>query len=442
MIQRLPPPLPRTLRPRPAAASLKGALPSDPRLTTGELPNGLKYIVQRHANPPGRATIWLNVSSGSLNETDAQRGIAHDLEHMAFNGSTNFAPGTLIPLFESLGLTFGRHQNAFTSFEQTAYQLSLPDTSDEKVDKAMLFMSDVAFNLLLQPTEIDEERKVILNEKRSRLSARQRVSEEMLKQLSPGSLIGERIPIGTEETLLSVMQPDFRAYYGKWYVPSNMTVMVVADADPALMVEKIKKAFSQGAKTPRPVDVDAKVTPTHATRGVVLSDPELTNCSVGMTRIEKAEAPQTTYEVARARLVDYVATSAFNRRLEAKIDSGALTSLGGGASAGNNFNAAKMQQVSMACKPDKWQTALTEMGTEVQRARLHGFTQREIEDVRKDVLAFAERNLEQEATRRADAVIGSWNNSVAEGDTILSAQADLDLARVRLLDHYYGFCKH
>mgnify|MGYP002381175369 FL=1 len=415
--------------PAPAAAeapTLKGPLPVDNRLTTGELPNGMKYIVVRHSNPPGRVNIWLNVSTGSLNETDAQRGLAHYMEHMAFNGSKNFAPGTLIPLFESLGLTFGRHQNAFTSFEQTAYQLSLPDTSDEKMDKAMLFMSDVAFNLLLDPHEIDEERKVILNEKRTRLSAQQRVGEEMLKQLDPGSLIGDRLPIGTEETLMKVMQPDFKAYYSKWYVPSNMTVMVVADADPAPVVEKIKKFFSQGEKTPRPTDQDAKVTPTVGTRGVVLSDAELTNCSVGMVRVGKADAPITTYEGVRANLVEAVAASTFDRRISAKIASGALKSLGGGASVGNEFNAAKVQQVEWQCKPELWQAALTEMGTEVQRARLHGFTEREIEDVRKNMIAGAERALEGESTRPARAVISGWNNAVAAGETITSAQTDLD----------------
>ncbi|MFO0832777.1 MAG: insulinase family protein [Phycisphaerales bacterium] len=415
--------------PAPAAAeagvALKGALPSDSKLTTGELPNGLRYIVLKHSNPPGRVNIWLNVSTGSLNETEAQRGLAHYMEHMAFNGSKNFAPGTLVPLFESLGLTFGRHQNAFTSFEQTAYQLSLPDTGDEKMDKAMLFMSDVAFNLLLDPHEIDEERKVILNEKRTRLSAQQRVGEEMLKQLDPGSLIGERLPIGVEDTLMKVQQQDFKDYYGKWYVPSNMTVIVVADAEPGPIVEKIKKSFSQGTKTARPVDQDAKVTPTAGLRGVVLSDPELTNCSVGMVRVAKADAPTTTYELMRARLVETLATAAFDRRIEAKIDSGVLKSLGGGASVGNQFNAAKLHNVDWSCKPDQWQQALTEMGTEVQRARLHGFTDREVEDVRKTILAGAERAVEQETTRPAANVIRGINNAVASGETVTSAATDL-----------------
>src|SRR6186713_1786856 len=112
-------------------------IPSDPRLVKGELDNGLHYIVRQHGNPPNRSAIWLHVGSGSLNETDVQRGIAHYLEHMAFNGSTNFPAGSVIPFFQSLGLTFGQHQNAFTTFDQTTYQLALPDAKPETIDKAL-----------------------------------------------------------------------------------------------------------------------------------------------------------------------------------------------------------------------------------------------------------------------------------------------------------------
>ena len=106
-------------------------LPTDPALTTGTLANGLTYIVRPHKNPEGRVSVWLHVGTGSLNETEATRGLAHYLEHMAFNGSTNFPPGSVVPFFQSLGLNFGRDQNAFTSFDQTVYQLALPDTKPE-----------------------------------------------------------------------------------------------------------------------------------------------------------------------------------------------------------------------------------------------------------------------------------------------------------------------
>src|SRR5262245_3071391 len=129
-------------------------LPNDPALVTGPLDNGLHYMVRQHSVPPGRAVIWVHMHSGSINETDRQRGIAHYLEHMAFNGSKNFAPGTLVPLFQSLGMTFGRDQNAFTNMQETTYQLTLHDTKPETLAKGMMFFSDVVGELSLRPREI------------------------------------------------------------------------------------------------------------------------------------------------------------------------------------------------------------------------------------------------------------------------------------------------
>ncbi len=229
------------------AASLDDEkLPTDPALVTGRLPNGLRYIVRPHQNPQGRVSIWLHVASGSLNETDSTRGLAHYLEHMAFNGSTNFPPGSVVPFFQSLGLAFGRDQNAFTSFDQTTYQLALPGGGRDVVEKGMLFMSDVAMRLSLAPAAIDSERQVILEEKRARSSAQQRVQDQVYAQLAPESTVGRRLPIGTEPTIKSVAPADFHDYYTRWYVPSNMTVIVVGDTDPAMVVDVITKQFGGG----------------------------------------------------------------------------------------------------------------------------------------------------------------------------------------------------
>ncbi|HRL10760.1 MAG TPA: insulinase family protein, partial [Aggregatilineales bacterium] len=126
-----------------AGASLGQALPEDPALVKGELENGLRYIVRQHANPPGKAIVWMHMSTGSLNETERQRGLAHYLEHLAFNGSENFPPGSVVPFFQSLGMTFGRDQNAFTNTTQTVYQLTLPKADGETLGKGMTFFSDI-----------------------------------------------------------------------------------------------------------------------------------------------------------------------------------------------------------------------------------------------------------------------------------------------------------
>ncbi|MFN7020869.1 MAG: M16 family metallopeptidase [Phycisphaerales bacterium] len=408
--------------------ALAQPLPTDPRLVTGELPNGMRYIVKQHANPPGRASMWIHVSSGSLNETDAQRGIAHYLEHMAFNGSENFKPGSVIDFFQSMGLMFGQHQNAFTSFDQTTYQLALPDTRPETLDKGLLFFADVAGRLSLLPEEIEEERQIIFEEKRTRKGAEQRTQEYVLERMIPGSLIGERLPIGTDRTLASVMRPDFVDYYTRWYVPSNMTLMIVADADPEAIVGQIRKHFGDGEKRPVPVDQDPRITPIEASRAIVATDPELTGASVEVFTFGPREEPATTVPLMRRDMVRQIGVSAFNRRMGAKLSKGGTAYLSASASAMSLFNAATFRQFSAEGKPEDWKTMLNELGTDAQRARLHGFSAQEIDDVRKEILASHEQFVARESTIDARRVLMMMNRSVAGGEPIMSARQQLDLA--------------
>jgi zinc protease len=199
------------------APQLDQALPTDPALTTGTVSNGLAYVIRPHKNPEGRVSVWLHVASGSLNETESTRGLAHYLEHMAFNGSANFPPGSVVPFFQSLGLSFGRDQNAFTSLDQTVYQLALPDTKPETLDKSMLFLSDVATRLTLPTKEVDGERQIVLEERRARAGVQQRISDYIYERLAPESTLGRRLPIGTEATIQSVNRQDFVDYYTRWY---------------------------------------------------------------------------------------------------------------------------------------------------------------------------------------------------------------------------------
>ena len=241
------------------AASLDDEkLPTDPALVTGRLPNGLRYIVRPHQNPQGRASIWLHVASGSLNETDSTRGLAHYLEHMAFNGSTNFPPGSVVPFFQSLGLAFGRDQNAFTSFDQTTYQLALPGGGRDVVEKGMLFMSDVAMRLSLAPAAIDSERQVILEEKRARSSAQQRVQDQVYARSLPSRRWAAGCPSGASDD----QGGDAHR------LPRLLHALVRAeqhdrhrggDTDPAMVVDVITKQFGGGSTVPEPTPRDVGV---------------------------------------------------------------------------------------------------------------------------------------------------------------------------------------
>ena len=282
-----------------AAGVFAQSLPTDPALVTGQLGNGLRFIVRQHANPPGRANIWLHIHSGSLNETDRQRGLAHYLEHMAFNGSEHFPPGSVVPFFQSLGMTFGRDQNAFTSFEQTTYQLTMPHADVDSLTKAMTYFADVLTRLSLLPAEIDAERQIIQEERIRSLSGQQRTMYYVLERIAPGSIFGQRIVIGTEETINSVQQTDFRDYYGKWYVPSNATLMVVADADPQQVVPVIEKNFSASPTVPRPTPQDIGVKAYTQSFAIVASDPEVRTEQITITRLEPAQHHDHGFPAAR-----------------------------------------------------------------------------------------------------------------------------------------------
>ena len=204
-------------------------LPFDKSYLQNTLPNGMKYIVKENATPPGKVEMYLHIGSGSLDEENNQQGLAHFLEHMAFNGSKNFPAGTLVKYFESLGLTFGRHQNAFTSFDQTTYILSLPNVKDETLDKGLLCLSDFAYRLDLNITEIDKERGVILEEQRARTSVNQRILEKLLPELLPDSRVAKRLPIGKMDIVRKAERQRFLEFYYKWYHPHNAVLMVVGD---------------------------------------------------------------------------------------------------------------------------------------------------------------------------------------------------------------------
>ena len=403
------------------------ALPTDPALVTGKLDNGLTYIIRRHAHPPDRATIWLHMNTGSLNETDPQRGLAHYLEHMAFNGSENFPPGQVVPFFQSLGMTFGRDQNAFTSFDQTTFQLTMPNAKLDTISKGMMYFGDVLHRLTLTPTEINAERQIIQEERRRSLSGQQRTMYYVLEHMAPGSIFGQRITIGTEKTIDSVQQADFRDYYGKWYVASNATLMVVADADPQQIVKLVEKNFGDVPKVPQPKPQDIGVKAYDKSFAIVASDPEVRNEQIRITRLEPARPPTTTVPQYRDDLVARLGTFAMNRRLEEKVATGKTSYLGANVSLGNDVGAIYTAELSGRAKPGKWRESLDELAVELQRARLYGFAKREIEDAKKEIVASAKRAVQTEPTREASSIIRSMNQSVSDKEPIMSAEQRLDL---------------
>jgi zinc protease len=407
--------------PRPASPGAE-ALPTDPALVTGTAASGLRYVVLRHPNPAGRAAFWLHVAAGSLDEAEDTRGLAHYLEHMAFNGSANFPPGALIPYFESIGLSFGRDQNAFTSLDQTVFQIAVPDTRPQTLGKALLYLGDVATRMTLSPEEIEQERQIILEERRARAGADQRVNDYLLERLAPGSTFGRRLPIGTEETIKGLQPRQFRDFYARHYVPANMTLLAACDCDPALVVERIRQEFDGTPQGARPPPRVVTLVPTAGVRGIVATDRDLARAAVTLARVEPSRPPTTTVAQARRDLVETLAVRAFNRRLEARLAAGRTTFLEASGRIADWAGAARLVFVRAAGPPERWRVMLDEVGAAVQQARQHGFTPREIDVVRRDLLAEAEDGVQRRPTQPARAVLQRLNAGVARREPLMSAE--------------------
>lgn len=406
---------------------LHDPLPSDPRLVTGRLANGLAYVVRPHATAERRVGIWLQVATGSLNETDATRGIAHYLEHLAFNGSASFPPGALVPFFEAIGLTFGRDQNAFTTFDQTTYQIMVPTGQPHALDKALLFMSDVASRLDLSPAEIDRERQVILEEKRARASAGQRVSDQVVARLAPESTLGRRLPIGTEATIRALGPDDFRAFYRRWYVPSNMTLIVVGDCDPAAVVPIIAQHFGGAPAAPRPAPLPVGVQATTGTRAIVATDPELTRAEVSLVRLAPPRPPSETVGDFRRDLVESTGAWILRRRLDADIAAGRARFEDARAAVHRWAGAAEVASVRASGSPAAWRDMLADLGQALQRARRHGFIEREMEDARTATLARARDAVTRDATAPIRSVLSAINHAVTRQAPVMAEAQRLAL---------------
>src|SRR5687767_8189415 len=224
-------------------ADLNARLPLDKAIRTGTLPNGMTYYIRRNEEPDDRAMMRLAVKAGSVDEADDQRGLAHVLEHMAFNGSAHFPPGELVKYLESIGAQFGPHVNAYTSFDETVYMLDVPTDKAGAVTRAFEAMSDFAGGIALVSAEIDKERGVVLEEWRGRLGASERMLQPQMNALFGGSKYATRNPIGTPESLKGFTHQRLRDFYRDFYRPDRMAFIVVGDIEPQEVEKQIRTHF-------------------------------------------------------------------------------------------------------------------------------------------------------------------------------------------------------
>ena len=297
------------------AAKLADVVPVDPQITVGMLPNGMRYYVRANHQPAARAELRLVVNAGSVLEDDDQRGLAHFVEHMAFNGTTHFPGLDVVNFMQAIGMRFGAHVNANTSFDETTYQLQIPTDNPVTVDRALLVLEDFAHNVTFDPTEIDKERGVILEEWRLGLGADERITNATFPMLLKGSRYAERLPIGNPDIIRNVNHDRLVQFYKDWYRPDLMAIVVVGDFDKVAMEAAIKAHFGS-----IPVPLNAKPRPAYTVPDqaqpmyAVLTDPELTNTRIDVS-VRMAARPQATIGEYRQHMVEQLFASMLSDRL-------------------------------------------------------------------------------------------------------------------------------
>ena len=290
-------------------------IPFDAAVRRGTLPNGLSYYIRQNGRPENRLLLRLAVKAGSLDETDDQQGLAHFIEHMAFNGSTHFKPGELISYFESTGARLGPHVNAYTSFEETVYMLEVPTDKPEFVRQGLTALADFAGGLAFDPAEVARERGVVLEEWRGRLGAGSRVQDQQIPVLFHQSRYAARLPIGKPEIIQGAPVERLRAFYDAWYRPEHMSLVVVGAADPDTIEATLRELFSPVKARAMAIPRQPSGVPLHRDLLVsVVADPEITASSVQVLRKLPAQEDTRVGDYRRL-LVGQLFSSMFNDRL-------------------------------------------------------------------------------------------------------------------------------
>jgi zinc protease len=406
----------------------------DTGATFGTLPNGMRYIIYPNAEPPKRVSLRLHIAAGSLMEADDQRGIAHFLEHMVFNGSKNYTAAELIPKMQRLGISFGAHANAYTSFDETVYMLDLPDLSADTMNLGFTVMRDFGDGALLTAEEIDRERGVILSEKVSRDSVSFRLMEQQFAEILPDSLVTDRFPIGTEEVIKSAPRERFLDLYTRFYTPERMTFIVVGDIDAKEMQAKIEATFSSMTNPAEPGKNPelGTVSPPEGIKSAVFADKEVSSTDVSLTLVRPYTAKPDTAAVRAERMTLDIAHSILSRRFErlSKIEGSAIAS--GSASHSTLFNHVEFGSIDLTAADDRWQEVVPVLEQEYRRAIEHGFTDAELAEAKSNLLNAYEQQVKQKATRKSEGIATVLARSIND-DTVFSDPAtDLELARAAL----------
>jgi zinc protease len=409
----------------------------DPAVVHGTLPNGFQYVLMKNTTPKDRVSIYLNIFAGSAHETDEERGLAHFLEHMLFNGTEHFSPGELVTYFQSIGMDFGADVNASTSFFHTVYDLSLPKGDQPHIEDALRVLKDYAQGALLLEEEIDRERGIILAEKQERDSVSYRTFKKTFEFELPGSILPQRMPIGKEPVIEAADQKRLRQFYDRWYRPDNMVLIMVGDMDIPLVEQWVTNGFQTLASRVSESLYAPKGIPWEPHEGIkpfYHHEPEAGNTRITIEQIEYTDFSFETEETLKQHVTRSLAHTMFQNRFSQMIQDGRVDFSSASAYSGRFLNYVSSTAVTATCDPENWEASLTQLEKLLRQAVETGFTREELDRVKADFLSRLESEVRQADTRQTPDLARSLRDAVQDKKWFLSPTQARDMLTPHVQD--------
>jgi zinc protease len=413
-----------------ATPPLATLLPDDPKVRIGTLPNGIRYYIRQNAKPEHRAELRLVVNAGSVLENENQLGYAHFVEHTAFNGTAHFAKNDLVSYLQSIGVSFGADLNAYTGLDETVYILPVPTDSSAIVGKAFQILEDWAHGQVFDSVEVVKERGVVHEEWRGRKGAGDRMLRTILPVALKGSRYASRLPVGTEESIMSATPGGLRGYYTTWYRPDLMAVVAVGDFDPATIERQIEAHFSRIPRAshapPRTaIDVPGNVKPLV----VVATDKEATSTVVQVT-YKAHQLPTRTVGDYRRGLIEQLYTSMLNARFAEVAQRPDAPFLGAGT-AKRQYYVRGMSGFTLVAgvKDGGAERGLDALLTETRRVDQFGYLQSELDRAKQNMLRRYERAYAERDKTSSGALVQDYIDNYLVGDAAPGIEKEYELAQ-------------
>ncbi len=404
-----------------SAQDLSAKLPTDPKVIKGKFANGLTYYIRPNNKPEQKVELRLMVQVGSIVEEENQRGLAHFMEHMNFNGTKNFQKNELVNYLQQIGVEFGADLNAYTGFDQTVYILPIPTDKPGNLDKGFQIIEDWAHNALLTDKDIDDERGVVLEESRMNKGAGMRMVYKFLPKMVAGSKYANRIPIGTDDVLKNFKYERIRTFYKDWYRPDLQSVAISGDIDSATAMAYLKKHF-EGLKNPnkpRPREYEVNKNRTKP-EAMIVTDKEATSSTIyTMFPYNKVRTTVTLGDY-REDLKAALAQAMLNRRLSELSQSANPPFAFGAVSYDNMGLIHGYEGLSgvAAFGEEGPEKALFALNAELLRAKQFGFTESELELAKKEMLNGIEQAYNERTTTESKTYVEEYIRNFLDNEAM------------------------